>query len=42
MTPGKLIQVQSPKVVYTEDSVTVDYEYSTTNVQRTDTSVYVS
>lgn len=42
MTPGKLIQVQSPKVVYTDDSVTVDYEYSTANVQRNDGIVNVS
>lgn len=42
MTPGKLIKVQSPKVVYSEDSVTVDYEYSITNVQRADDNVYVS
>lgn len=42
MTPRKLIKVQSPKVVYTDDSITVDYEYSTTNVQRADNTVYVS
>lgn len=42
MAPKKLIKVQSPKVVYSEDSVVVDYEYSTTNVQRTDGNVYVS
>lgn len=42
ITAAKLIQVQSPKVIYTEDAVTVDYEYSATSVQRSEGTVYVS
>lgn len=41
-TAGKLIHVQSPKVIYTDDAVTVDYEYSATSVQRSEGTVYVN
>lgn len=42
MATEKLIHVQSPNVVYTDDSITAQYEYSTTNARRTDNGVYVS
>lgn len=41
MTPNQLIHVEAPHVVYTNDQITADYTYTTTNVKNINNRIVV-